>query len=804
MVFFTCYNHIKEENMKLSTVIRRMLTILMIFVASMSVMAKSAADYLGKGHESYDSGLFEEALEEFELAAETVEDDMQKKEALTYAAQTALYILDYSKAWNYARAANRLKTSDNSYDLDIISVSVLSDAACYYEFYDFALKCAEFERDLIEFEEGSDSLSLIYLYYQISDIYARMGDYENSLHYLQIAIEKHEQFYEQYRQYFSDELTELQIREDILLTEALINDYTLLGKEVEAIESAERIKTLAEQNYGENHTITAGVYISLGNLYTAMGDYDRAEEFLLKGGKIYYHSSERTRDVLLGESSALFGLAEVWYYQQKYEDALKAASSALYTSPERSPAIIKQYYSLKALCNTKLGNEQEALSSVSDILRFTGNETTDILTIARELFLLSDSWLPEDVSAEYEEQKNSILNTALTSAFKAFDSLLESHPERAEQLKDTALPLFYAAIQFSVEQQKLNEAFTYSERMRSMGFLSEIGEKASLNLPGLTQDERNQLESLTQTIAILKKELAAQEDEGKRRQLALKRKEKENLEASITERIPQFEKLRSLETVSLQDAQDWCGKKRVILEFVLYDPSYANDNNFLSNGAMLSPSAEWKILPSYCLVITKDKTTAVPLDSNYNYSQSISQLRDKINKGQSLDQHGVRQQKELYELRTELYAKLITPLLPYIPKETKSLLIVPDGLLSSLPFDVLGDGKNKDLGELYTISLSPSISVSMQKQQTAGSFTSFLGIGDAVYSTDAEATTERGLNTESILSESIQFSPENAGEYYAQIRWKNIPGTGTEINTIHQSIFKKDKSKILLGQAVTE
>jgi CHAT domain-containing protein len=112
--------------------------------------------------------------------------------------------------------------------------------------------------------------------------------------------------------------------------------------------------------------------------------------------------------------------------------------------------------------------------------------------------------------------------------------------------------------------------------------------------------------------------------------------------------------------------------------------------------------------------------------------------------------------------------------LPYIPKGIKNIIIVPDSNLANLPFDILRENATSpDFGETYSLSLSPSISVSaLARQVQPSQDMAILAFGNAVYNknqTDSD-NSSRG------------FSLDEKGH----ITWNNLPGTGAEVQGIEK------------------
>lgn len=134
---------------------------------------------------------------------------------------------------------------------------------------------------------------------------------------------------------------------------------------------------------------------------------------------------------------------------------------------------------------------------------------------------------------------------------------------------------------------------------------------------------------------------------------------------------------------------------------------------------------------SYCIVITKKTIAAIPLDDSFDYAGAATKLRENIIPKNA--QAKPTPEVVFEDVRNELYEKLIEPVVPYI-KGKSQILIVPDGSLSFLPFDMLRKSKDeKMLCEQYAVSLSPSVSVSMIANASRAKELKMLAFGGAWY-----------------------------------------------------------------------
>ncbi|MBP5174620.1 MAG: CHAT domain-containing protein, partial [Treponema sp.] len=350
------------------------------------------------------------------------------------------------------------------------------------------------------------------------------------------------------------------------------------------------------------------------------------------------------------------------------------------------------------------------------------------------------------------------------------------------------------------------KAFEYSESLRSRGFLDQLGTETALKLDGISEEEKTQVQELTAKITSSRKIIEAQNnktlDERDEKLLSQAGTELTNAEKSllkinekIGKRIPAYAQLRNPKPVSVNEAQKWCGKKRTVLEYVLWNPE-------------LTDKKDVKI-KSYCIVLSNKKVNVVELDGDYDYTAAINKLRKGIT--------DLKRESQFETVRNELYEKLISPVLPHISGGTKELVVVPDGNLSFLPFDILRkDGDSKCLGDKYAVALSPSVSVSVLSGKKKASEKKMLAFGGAWYDTKLSADGHRANFTEEGISRGAKRGTYQVGfdagdineklfsymkndiaqngpkSYFAEKKlvWQDLPGTITELNALKDGIFK--------------
>jgi CHAT domain-containing protein len=355
--------------------------------------------------------------------------------------------------------------------------------------------------------------------------------------------------------------------------------------------------------------------------------------------------------------------------------------------------------------------------------------------------------------------------SGISAGIEKVEQYRSNESTQGSSLMEQVLFLYYAGVDLEVNLGAKEKAFEYSEALRGRGFLEEMGTSAALRLPGITEAERRNVERLTQEIANTRNILNASGSQAQsagditrsadaNRRLNTLEMELAELDALITDRIPLYGMLRNPSPVSMEDARAWCDRDTAVLEYVLWDD--AIDFSPITRGATWEGMTERPTINSYCIILTRDGVTPVLLDHDFDYSSTVKEFRQLVAES--------RAPYRVEELRSILYEKLIKPAIPYIPPHIKNIIIVPDGQLAYLPFDILRENsQSTDFGETYALSLSPSVSVSvLAKTRNFQKEGSILAFADAVYNQEGLGT-DRGQRA---------FDGQN---------WQNLPGTAAEI-----------------------
>jgi CHAT domain-containing protein/Tfp pilus assembly protein PilF len=360
------------------------------------------------------------------------------------------------------------------------------------------------------------------------------------------------------------------------------------------------------------------------------------------------------------------------------------------------------------------------------------------------------------------------------------------------------------------QSEYASRAFEYSEALRSRSFLEQLGKETALNIPGIDPQDKTEVRELITIIEQQQKILSGDDDRtageaGSRMDKA--EQELKRIENKITQKHSLYTELSNPKPVSIDDALSWCKNDQVILEYVIWQNSADSktSENHPANNAV-------------CLVLTKDGVSSVQLSQSFDYTKSINELRRKITELDTKTKRLKYNESDFEKERNELYVKLIKPLVEknLIPASVKNILIVPDGALMYLPFDVLRETKNSaNFGESYALSMSPSVSVSMlSRKETNPAIQPLLAFGNAWYNNAGLSITrgEQGLTVSPLefskANSNVVFDDGdgNIGKYLQKKLgktniWMDLNGTRLEIERI-QSLVKN--SSIYMGKEASE
>lgn len=812
-------------------------------------------NHLGQLNEQVSS--YKEAIQNYTAAQELYDqfyngaDSIDKAACLNNIANVYESLDRYEEALEfYTRSERIIKNvdGDESYGLAFVYLGK-SVALHHCDRSDEALAYINMSLKLFEFYEGPDSKALGYVYSTMSSIYEGKGDNERGLIFAEKALKIAEEtdpspynlitFYDNYAHSLETNgdfvgamnyyvrIINL-IASGQVFTEgsihALIHCATMFS---ELGEHGSMHYVMKEPEVAEPFSTLCNTFnekemkASIKTFYPEYTGIKTPYDFSLVVYKMALFLSEYVygNDKSGVGASCYNAMGVIYSYTNEYKTAIEnfQKSLSIYKKifGESHPKLGHVYFN----CGNAYihqGNAKEAVAYWKKA--FTSWETSaDYEGIINDIKYI--------LSVEEKIADTAFIKQALSVGMNAVErSRLDSESFKAGVLKN-ALPIFYYAVAFYARQKDFDAAFEYAEAMKSRGFLDQMGTEAALNLDGITEEERDLVHGLIKQNADLKKriqlEASAENADGEEERLQLavelsaSEKQLKDVDAKIAGRIPRYGQLRNLQTESAKNAKAWCPKDSAVLEYVLWSPDYA---------ASLGDA----VGKSYCIVLRNGKISLVELDSGFDYAAAVNSVRNGI-MPTNVNKKGeyVFAKESSYEkARNSLYAKLIEPVIPYI-KGVENILIVPDGNLAFLPFDILRKKSSSPmLCKDYAVMLSPSVSVSMLVQKGTGGQDNVLAFGGAWYDRSlSEAQHRASFSLAKLSAQDRKFSLEENGvppvsqaeinqierELYAQgvgmyflkkkIVWRNLPGTLLEVEALSDGVFAHSPQSFLQERA---
>jgi CHAT domain-containing protein/predicted negative regulator of RcsB-dependent stress response len=467
--------------------------------------------------------------------------------------------------------------------------------------------------------------------------------------------------------------------------------YTLLGiyRSVRAFDKARALIetgfTLTKEVRDINRREDGESILSatLGREFLRRREYEKAIEALSKavylrknftaGVRRFSRTAENSENGLvnllieLGDAYRSAGRLDeaVQHYQEAFEYVKQGRG--------RYPAEYRLYAGIGQV-DLQQGNFSQALENFHKALALAESQgrTSAVSSVNRRIGdILRRAGKPAEAVPYYQTAIQQIESTR---------SLLESEEYRQSFFEGELRP--YAGMMTALlSAGKQEEAFNYSERARSRGFLDVLGSKVQLSRAKseLLDEER----ALQERVAAIKARLSGEGEgetdrSGLRKQLA----EAEGAYSAFLARVRKENKeqvsLMSVEPLTLREVQE------------LLDPGTSLLEYFVTDKEVFAWVVEKEKLQFQRVGLPKEKLSGL-----------VKTLRESI--------FTLGEREKFNEASTVLYKQLIQPILPHITG--KELIIVPHDVLHYLPFHALIGSDGRYLIEKYPIYYLSSASL---------------------------------------------------------------------------------------------
>jgi CHAT domain-containing protein len=463
--------------------------------------------------------------------------------------------------------------------------------------------------------------------------------------------------------------------------------YNYVGKYDKGIEYAQKSYEIKLEKFGANNPVLATSLVTIGNSYELKKDYAKAIEYFQKALNIEENKLD-SNNIQIGKTLQNLGTVHVnmqdyekaLYYFEKATKIFQKGSDYFFTLTMIAEVYVKQKKYKKAedlLHNTLLSCENE-----NNIFNLNINLIDINNSVAKLEFL------------QYQQSQNKNL---LEQSIKSFNNAINGITYQTSNGSKTELlnqkfSIFESAIKtglilYNIDKNSssLKNSFNYNEQIKASSLQAQLKESDALNYANipdsLIKDEYNSRVS----IAFNEKQKQAKRNAGKSETdstvLAISSKlfdlkqEYETLKQTLEKNYPDYYRLKyDLKTVSVDDVQKkMLSPQQTLLSYFVGDSSI------------------------FAFVVKLDTYAVFTIKKDFPLEIYIKQLREGLYGYQTA---AVKTEK-LYEAKADSFAqaafmlhqKLIRPLSILL---TKEVILVPDGVLGYIPFDVLLSEKPKD------------------------------------------------------------------------------------------------------------
>lgn len=390
------------------------------------------------------------------------------------------------------------------------------------------------------------------------------------------------------------------------------------------------------------------------------------------------------------------------------------------------------------------------------------------------------------VSLGRKEEGRKLMERAIT-VIEGIRKEMQLQDEKAGFLEQK-LTVYEDMIQLLVQMGRDWEALQYAERSRARAFLDLLTE-ARIHPETVLKPELKQKKSLLQArYAEIQEQLRLEHATDKSQPGTIRKLEQETvqlenqylqLKREIRKQNPEYSALAHPQPVGMNEVRKLLDETTALLEYSVGEPN------------------------SYLFLATRRHLKVITLPGEKEISSEIQKLSDVLQKPDRMWQDLERTHTSYVDISSRLHDILIKPAYPELA-DKKMLLIVPDGTLNYLPFEVLLTSKpqsqNIDFSKLpylirkFQIHYAPSVSVlsairSNLLQREGENSRELLAVADPVYG--SQAGDMRGSN------------PDIYGILKAVGGLTSLPNTRVEVEQIAE-LYPKEKVTLLMGKEANE
>ena len=457
-----------------------------------------------------------------------------------------------------------------------------------------------------------------------------------------------------------------------------------------AIEFGQLALEVRMKDLPPNHPFIASSLSNLGNAYRYKGDFQKAVDYTQKALDMKLKTMKPNNPNL---ASTLHILGYSYSRLQQYDKAVEYLQKSASIQLKKEDKISSLAELVKIKINQKKYSEADSiLNEMPAILNFTDIEHLEkVNSLTGLVRALSEKahfeWLKYQNTQNVVHLNNAVAGYQKTISVINFQNNSFSTEGAKIELKNQQHFVFERAINTHIllSENNKKQAFDYNEQTKSGLLQAQIKESDALKFAGIPSDLLKKEYDLRVNITAREKQRQDKINAGKTLTdssvLAISgkifdlRQEYDALKQTLEKDYPDYFRLKyKLKTVDLAEIQ---GK--------MLSPQQTFLSYFVGDSAI------------FAFVVRPDTFAVFTILKDFSLESSIKKLRDGL---YGYHTAAVKTEK-LYDMKADSFAeaafilhqKLLTPLSNLL---TKEVIIVPDGILGYIPFDVLLAEKPKD------------------------------------------------------------------------------------------------------------
>ena len=480
------------------------------------------------------------------------------------------------------------------------------------------------------------------IYLGIAEVYIKQGNYEGALDFYKQALDLYEK------------TIGLEHQNSVQCYLGIGNTYMAQEHFKEALEYYNKVLDINFKLVGENHANSSKANYNMGAVYYLFGDFELAIRYYRKSLDIDIAiHGDKHPDVAAG----YFGLSSVYGEMGELQTALEYCQSAINSS-------IIDFDDSNVFINPVLINFFDNrdllwyLAFKGRLLEegFGRSENVKGLDISLESFVLSDS-LVEQIRQTYTDRRDQVQLSE--QAHKIYESSVNASYDLLNLIDEENVKFIGADESYEQKKKEYeNRFFYFTEKNKGAILFSSLAESNAKSFGGIPDSLLSKETELKDIINSFTQELSANPDsamlEFYQRELFKANREYEGLIERFETDYPKYFDLKyDVDVTSLSEIQEFLNDSTMMVSYFI-----TSDNLYVA------------YIDSKGMKISK-------VEKEYEYERAIKGLRKGI----------LFKSDRIYLEYASMLYKQLFPM--DIPDHIKDLIIVQDGIMATVPFEVL-------------------------------------------------------------------------------------------------------------------